>query len=93
MTNFSKRFLHWPFLSHRSRDRREILRKLIMSHESLSRMVDYSHKMIDTIAKEVEDNFITRKWLFLSIVGIRQLPNLSRTFLSPIFICSQFEYV
>ena len=35
--------------------------KFIMSHESLARMVEYSHKMIDTIAKEVEDNFITRK--------------------------------
>ena len=42
-----------------------------MPHEGLSRMVDYSHKMIDTIAKEVEDNFITRKQLLLSIVGIR----------------------
>ena len=35
-----------------------------MSHESLSRMVDYSHKMIDTIAKEVEDHFITRRVFF-----------------------------
>ena len=35
--------------------------KFIMSHESLARMVEYSHKMIDTIAKEVGDNFVTRK--------------------------------
>merc|ERR1711917_23323 len=32
----------------------------IMSHESLARMVKYSEKMIERIAKEVEDNFITR---------------------------------
>ena len=35
-----------------------------MSHESLARMVEYSHKMIEKIAKEVEDNFIARKELF-----------------------------
>merc|ERR1711917_19179 len=32
----------------------------IMSHESLARMVKYSDKMIERIAKEVEDNFIAR---------------------------------
>jgi len=39
-----------------------------MSHESFARMVEYykltnpqdSHKMIDTIAKEVEDHFVGR---------------------------------
>ena len=36
-----------------------------MSHESLAKMVEYSHKMIDTIAKEVVDNFITRKEFFV----------------------------
>ena len=36
----------------------------IMSHESLARMVKYSDKMIERIAKEVEDNFIARKELF-----------------------------
>ena len=36
----------------------------IMSHESLARMVEYSHKMIEKIAKEVENNFIARKELF-----------------------------
>ena len=35
-----------------------------MSHESLARMVEYSHKMIEKIAKEVENNFIARKELF-----------------------------
>ena len=35
-----------------------------MSHESLDRMVKYSHKMIEKIEKEVVDNFIVRKELF-----------------------------
>ena len=36
-----------------------------MSHESVARMVKCSHKMIDTIAKEVEDHFIPRKEFFI----------------------------
>ena len=35
-----------------------------MSHESLARMVDCSQKMIETIAKEVKDNFVPRKEIF-----------------------------
>ena len=35
-----------------------------MSHESLARMVEYSYRMIEKIAKEVEDNFIARKERF-----------------------------
>ena len=42
-----------------------------MSHECLARMVEHSRKMIETIGKEVENNFITRKGLFsFSNVGI-----------------------
>jgi len=37
-----------------------------MSYESLARMVEYSHKMVEKILKEVEDNFIARKELFFS---------------------------
>ena len=37
---------------------------LNMSYESLVRMVEYSHKMVEKILKEVEDNFIARKELF-----------------------------
>ena len=59
-----KRFFILAILSHRNRDRREILIKLIMSYGSLVRIVEYSHKMIEKIAKEVEDNFTARKELF-----------------------------
>ena len=48
-----------------------------MSHECLASMVAHSRKMIETIGKEVENNFITRKGLFsFSIVGIPSGPGV-----------------
>ena len=38
-----------------------------MSHESIAKMAKCSQKMIDTIAKEVEINFVPRKEFFTFI--------------------------
>ena len=60
---FFKTFFTLAILLQRNRDRREIFEKLNMSYESLVRMVEYSHKMVEKILKKVEDNFIARKEL------------------------------
>ena len=59
-SSFQSIFYIGHFIAQSSRSTCNIQR-ITMSHETVTRMVKYSHKMIDTIAKEVEDHFIPRK--------------------------------
>ena len=64
-----------------------------MSYESLVRMVEYSHKMVEKILKEVEENFIARKELFhFSIFQAKvwkiEIDRIYTNFLSPMSVIS-----